>query len=381
MTIDSKLPNIETSIFSVISALANAEKAINLSQGFPDFPIDMALKKKVIEALAAEQVQYAPMPGRLDLRQNIAQKLMAQHGVEIDPDREITITAGATQAIYSAFTALISAGDEVILFDPAYDCYDPSIQLQGGIPIHIELDFPTYSIPWDKVKAKLNSNTKLIVINNPQNPTGAVLTAEDMAELEAIVLAHPNLIILSDEVYEHMQYEGEHASVLKYPNLYKNSIITYSFGKTFHVTGWKLGYAVAPPHLTTELRKSHQFQVFCANNTMQYAISEYLKMPNSWQSVKDFYAQKRALFLKEMAGSKLKAIPCNGTYFMLFDYLAISDEADVDFCKRLTRTHKIATIPVSVFYAKKTDHKVIRICFAKQDETLIKAAHILKQLS
>jgi len=379
--IESKLPEVGTSIFSVMSALANEEEAINLSQGFPDFPIDVNLKKKVIEALAAEQVQYAPMPGRLDLRTEIAEKLFQQHNVNFDPQTEITITSGATQAIYSAITSLIKLGDEVILFDPAYDCYDPSIKLQGGIPIHLELEFPTYNINWEKVKATINDKTRLIIINNPQNPVGSVLSSHDIQELENLIKQYPNLYILSDEVYEHMQFNGPHLSVLKSDVLYPKSMVVYSFGKTFHVTGWKLGYAVAPQNLTHELRKSHQFQVFCANNTIQYAISEYLKSENSWESVNSFYQQKRDLFLKEIKGSKLKPLTCNGTYFMLFDYSSISNEADVDFAKRITKMFKVATIPVSVFYENKTDHKVIRVCFAKKDETLVEAAKILKTIS
>jgi len=380
MKIKSKLPEIETSIFTVMSALANQENAINLSQGFPDFPIDIELKKKVIEGLSAEQVQYAPMAGRLDLRTEIAKKILTQHQKTISAVDEITITAGATQAIYSAITAFINIGDEVILFDPAYDCYDPSIVLQGGVPIHIELEFPSYSINWLAVQSKISIKTKMIIVNNPHNPTGSIWGKNDIIELENIIKTYPNLIILSDEVYEHMQYQNVHQSVLKSDILYQNSIVTYSFGKTFHVTGWKLGYAVASPKLTNELRKSHQFQVFCANNTMQYAISEYLKTDTSWQNVHSFYQTKRDLFLKEMEGSKLIPLPCNGTYFMLFDYSAISNESDVKFAKRLTKEFKVATIPVSVFYENKTDHKVIRICFAKQDDTLIKAARILKKL-
>jgi len=377
---ESKLPKTETSIFSVMSALAAEESAINLSQGFPDFPIDVELKKKVIEGLAAEQVQYAPMPGRLDLRTELATKMAIQHGIQFNPLTDITITSGATQAIYSAITAFISEGDEVILFDPAYDCYDPSIRLNGGIPIHLELEFPTYQINWKQVENAISDKTRMILINNPHNPTGSVLSAEDIDHLERILLANPNMIVLSDEVYEHMQFGIEHESVLKRKSIYNQTIATYSFGKTFHVTGWKLGYAVAPKHLTDEIRKMHQYQVFAANNTMQYAISAYLKSGESWQSIASFYEAKRNLFLKAIQGSKLKPLACHGTYCMLFDYSAISSENDVDFAMRLTKTFKVATIPVSVFYERKTDHKVIRVCFAKKDETLLQAAEILKKL-
>ena len=377
---ESKLPNMGTSIFSVMSALANKEHAINLSQGFPDFPIDTELKQKVVEGLDAEQVQYAPMPGRLDLRTEIAKKMAIQHGINFNAETDITITAGATQAIYSAITAFINVGDEVIMFDPAYDCYDPSVRLNGGTPIHLELKFPTYHIHWNEVEASISPKTKMIIVNNPHNPTGAVLSENDIDQLERILLNHPNILLLSDEVYEHMQYGSPHQSILKRKSIYNQVIATYSFGKTFHVTGWKLGYAVAPKHLTDEIRKVHQFQVFAANNTMQYAIASYLKSNKSWQHIAAFYEAKRDLFLREIEGTKLKALPCNGTYFMLFDYSAISNEKDVDFAQRITKDYKVATIPVSVFNEKGTDHKVIRICFAKKDETLTKAAQILKSL-
>ncbi|MFK8037414.1 MAG: methionine aminotransferase [Crocinitomicaceae bacterium] len=376
----SKLPNVGTSIFTVMSGLANQEGAINLSQGFPDFPIDIELKKKVLEGLAAEQVQYAPMAGRLDLRQEIANKMGVQHDIQFNPETDITITSGATQAIYSAITAFINLGDEVIVFDPAYDCYDPSIVLNGGKPVHVPLTFPNYAIDWDLVRKRINSTTKMIIVNNPHNPSGAVMTRHDFDELEQVLEANPQIILLSDEVYEHMQYNSIHQSVLKRPRIYNQTIVTYSFGKTFHVTGWKLGYAVAPKHLSDELRKVHQFQVFAANNTMQYAIASYLKTDKSWAGISDFYKAKRDLFLKEMEGSRLKPLPCNGTYFMLFDYSEISNENDVDFAKRITKELKVATIPVSVFYESKQDNKVIRICFAKQDDTLIKAAQILKNI-
>ncbi len=377
---DSKLPFVGTSIFTEMSSLANSEKAINLSQGFPDFSIDIELKKKVIEALAAEQVQYAPMAGRLDLRMEIANKMRIQHGILFNSETDITITSGATQAIYSIITAFVKKGDEVIVFDPAYDCYDPSIQMNGGTPVHLELKFPTYGVDWDEVEKAITGKTKMIIINNPHNPSGAVLDKSDLESLEKILLANPDVLLLSDEVYEHMQFDGSHESVLKHKNIYNQTIATYSFGKTFHVTGWKLGYAVAPKHLTDEIRKVHQFQVFAANNTMQYAIASFLKKASNWQGVSEFYQRKRDLFLKEMEGSNLKPLPCKGTYFMLFDYSSVSDENDVDFARRITTENKVATIPVSVFYDSKTDHKVIRICFAKQDKTLINAAKILKNL-
>ena len=376
----SKLPKVETSIFTVMSQLANQCGAINLSQGFPNFKISEQLKDYVKEGLDKDEVQYAPMAGRQDLRDAIADKIKEQHQVNIDSNSEITITAGATQAIYTVFTAMLHAGDEVILFDPAYDCYDPSIRLQGAVPIHLELQHPTYSINWDEVKDSITEKTKMIVINNPHNPAGSVLTTKDIIELELIVKNNPTIYILSDEVYEHIQYNGEHQSVLKSTILRQKSFVTYSFGKTFHVTGWKLGYCVAPNNLTEEFRKVHQFNVFCVNNTMQYAVAKFMTETNSWRDVMPFYKQKRDLFISSMKESKLKPLACDGTYFALFDYSAISTENDVDFAKRITKEIGVATIPTSVFYQNKTDHKVVRICFAKTDDTLIKAAKLLCEL-
>lgn len=360
-----------------MSQLANECGAINLSQGFPNFKIDSVLKDFVKEGLDLEQVQYAPMTGRKDLRDAIANKIKEQHQIHIDADSEITITAGATQAIYTIFSAMLHKDNEVILFDPAYDCYDPSIRLQGAIPIHLELEHPTYSINWDEVEKNISPKTKMIVINNPHNPAGSVLDKNDIIALENITKKHPNLFILSDEVYEHIQYEGEHQSVLKSAILKAKSFVTYSFGKTFHVTGWKLGYCIAPPLLTEEFRKVHQFNVFCVNNTMQYAVAKYLNETSSWRDVMPLYKHKRDLFLNAMQSSKLKPLACDGTYFALFDYSEISNEPDVDFAKRITKEIGVATIPTSVFYQNKTDHKVVRICFAKTDETLIEAAKLL----
>jgi len=376
----SKLPKVETSIFTVMSQLANECDAINLSQGFPNFKISEQLKNYVKEGLDKEQVQYAPMIGRKDLRDAISDKIFEQHQVSINAETEITITAGATQAIYTIFSAMLFAGDEVILFDPAYDCYDPSIRLQGAMPIHLELQHPTYSINWAEVRDNITVKTKMIVINNPHNPAGSVLTKQDIFELENIIKNNPNIYVLSDEVYEHIQYNGEHQSVLKSDILRQKSFVTYSFGKTFHVTGWKLGYCVAPENLTEEFRKVHQFNVFCVNNTMQYAVAKFMSETNSWRDVMPFYKQKRDYFLNAMKGSKLKPLACDGTYFALFDYSEISTENDIDFSKRITKEIGVATIPTSVFYQNKTDNKVVRICFAKTEETLQKAAALLCNL-
>lgn len=371
--ITSKLPEVGTTIFSVMSALANEHQAINLSQGFPNFPIDPTLKELVKRALDDEQVQYAPMPGRADLRQQLAAKMFVQHGKMFDPETEITVAAGATEAIYSILAATVSVGDEVILFDPAYDCYSPSVKLQGGVPIHLKLSFPDFKINWNEVQDRVTSKTKLILVNNPHNPAGSVWTSEDIKELEALALKYPNLMVLSDEVYEHMQYEGTHQSVFSSEILISRSFAVYSFGKTFHVTGWKIGYCVAPKSLTDEFRKVHQFNVFCVNNTMQAALAAYLSQGESWQNIASFYQQKRELFMNGMQHSKFKALSCDGTYFCLFDYSDISDLPDTEFAKWMTIEHKVASIPVSVFYADKTDNKVIRFCFAKKDETLTQA--------
>jgi methionine aminotransferase len=380
MLFKSKLPHVETSIFTVMSQLANSTNAINLSQGFPNFKTDERLKQFVKEGLDMEQVQYAPMPGRLDLRTVLSEKIFNLHQLKIDAEQEITITAGATQAIYTIFTAVLQPKDEVILFDPAYDCYAPSIKLQGANPIHLELKHPNYNIDWNEVEEFITSKTKMIVVNNPQNPTGAVINEEDIKRLEHIIKKHPKIYILSDEVYEHIQYEGEHQTVLKSKLIRERSFVTYSFGKTFHVTGWKIGYCIAPPLLTTEFRKIHQFNVFCVNNTMQYALAKYMLETEAWREVMPLYKHKRDLFLNAMKDSRLKALPCHGTYFCLFDYSGISNENDVDFAKRITKEIGVATIPVSVFYQNHTDHKVIRICFAKTDETLLKAASLLNKL-
>lgn len=375
--IDSKLPDVGTTIFSVMSALAAKHNAVNLSQGFPDFKIDGKLKEFVQEALENDQVQYAPMPGRKDLRDAIASKIFKQHGVKINPDTEITVTAGATQAIYSAIAAVVNSGDEVVLFDPAYDCYDPSIRLNGGIPIHLNLTFPDYKINWTELSEVINEKTKLIILNNPHNPCGSVWTPEDLKELEAIANRFPNLLFLSDEVYEHIQFEGEHQSILKSEILRPRSFATYSFGKTMHVTGWKLGYCIAPELFTTELKKVHQYIVFCANNTIQYAVSRYLEQGDEWKEISAFYKKKRDRFLAGIKNARFKPLPCDGTYFCLLDYSEISDKSDVDFAKEMTEKHGVAVIPVSVFYGDQTDNKVIRICFAKEDSTIDKAAELL----
>lgn len=373
----SKLPLEETSIFSIMSALALKHNAVNLSQGFPDFPIDDRLKDFVLEAMDANQVQYAPMPGRMDLRLAIAARLEEQHGVRFNPETEITLTAGATQGIYTVISTVVQPGDEVILFDPAYDCYDPAIRINGGKPVHLKLTYPSYAVDWTNLRENITAKTRLIVVNNPHNPSGAVWTQEDLLALEQVLLDFPSVMVLSDEVYEHIQFGSLHQSVLKSNLLRERSFVTYSFGKTLHVTGWKLGYCIAPEKYMAEFRKIHQFMVFCANNTIQYAVAKFLNLGNTYADIAPFFERKRDLFLKQIKMSRFKILPCHGTYFCLLDYSAISSKPDTEFAIEMTEKYGVAVIPTSVFYQDKTDHKVIRICFAKQDETLIKAAAAL----
>lgn len=373
----SKLPHTGTTIFSVMSALAAEHKAINLSQGFPDFPISDELKNLVKIALDENQVQYAPMPGRLDLRNQISNLTTAKHGFTPDPETEITITAGATQAIFTAIACLIQPGDEVIMFDPAYDCYDPSVLVFGAKPVHLKLRFPDFSVDWNELDKKINSKTRVLIFNNPHNPAGSVWTPEDLIQLEKILIKHKHLFVISDEVYEYIQFEGTHQSVLKNELIRSRSFVMYSFGKTLHVTGWKLGYCIAPAELTKEFRKIHQFNVFCVNNTMQYAVSKYLEHKPDLGGISSFYQKKRDLFLNAISQSRFKPLKCSGTYFCLLDFSALSQTADLDFAKSLTTDFGVAAIPVSVFYQDKTDQSILRFCFAKQDETLLNAAERL----
>lgn len=377
MQFKSKLPETGTSIFSVMSLLANEHDAINLSQGFPDFDVDPKLKLFLSEAVDLNEVQYAPSPGRLDLRIAIVKTILTRYDVDVDPYQEVTVVAGATQGIYTAIATVIDQGDEVILFDPAYDCYDPVIRLHKGIPIHLKLKHPTYTIDWDEVENNISKKTKLIIINNPHNPTGTVWSKEDMLALEKLLLKYPNLMVLCDEVYEYIQYRAETISVLSSEIIRNKAFITYSFGKTLHVTGWKLGYVIAPADFTKELRKIHQYLVFCANNSVQYAVAKYLEHNRFQLNLSAFFKAKRDLFLSGIKSSKFNPLPCHGTYFALLDYSEISEMTDVGFAKKMTIEHGVAAIPVSVFYNDKTDNRVVRLCFAKQNETLLKAANLL----
>lgn len=374
----SKLPEIGTTIFSVMSALAVQYDAVNLGQGFPSFPIDDAwgtLMKKYIDN---GKNQYAPMPGIPELRKALANKYSTFSSY--DPDREITITAGATQAIFTAIQAFVHPGDEVILFAPAYDCYAPAVQLAGGTVKWLYLSHPDYNIPWESLNEAISEKTAMIIINHPHNPTGTALNDGDMKRL-AQLISGTDIVLLSDEVYEHLLFdEREHDSALKYPEIRNNVISVFSFGKTFHMTGWKMGYAIADASLMNEFRKVHQFNVFSCNTPAQYALNEYLENPNHYLELSSFYQNKRDRFLKQIEHNQLKFLPCAGTYFVLADYSGMSVENDVDLAIRWTKEHRITTIPCSVFYPDGRDHKVVRICFAKDDETMQKAAEIINHL-
>lgn len=378
--LDSKLPHAGTSIFAVMSKLAHEHGAINLSQGYPDFPTSPRLIELVHEAMKKGHNQYAPMPGIFDLREAIAEKLERLYETHYDPDTEITVTAGATQAIFTAIAATVQKNDEVILFAPAYDSYAPSVEANGGVPVEIEMELPTFTIDWQKVKQSITERTRMIIINSPHNPTGSVLTDQDMKQLCELT-ANSSIIILSDEVYEHMIYDGaRHNSVARYPDLADRSFLVASFGKTFHNTGWKLGYCAAPRELMSEFRKIHQFNVFSVNHPMQKAISKYLKDPDNYEYLSGFFEAKRNLFLEAMEGSRFSFIPSKGTYFQLMGYSSISEEGDMELASRITREHKVASIPVSAFYQNKTDNRILRFCFAKSEETLLRGAEILRRL-
>ncbi len=380
MLISSKLPNIGTTIFSVMSALANECGAINLSQGFPNFDCSDRLKDLVEKYMRMGYNQYAPMPGVPALRQRIAEKIKTLYGVQVDPDNEITITAGATQAIFCAISTFVRPGDEVILIEPAYDCYRPAIEVNGGLPITYELSPPDYRISWKMLERLISWKTRMIIINTPHNPTGKVLRAEDWKEIQHIA-EDRDILVLSDEAYEHIVFdEQQHESLLRFPSIYERSLSVFSFGKTLHATGWKLGYIVASPTLTKEFRKVHQFNVFSVNTPVQHAVAEFLDDPEVYLSLNNFFQKKRDFLLQAMEGSRFKPLPSEGTYFQLFDYSAISGELDKSFVKRLVTDHGVAAIPVSAFYSNANSATVIRLCFAKTEETLEKAGALLRKV-
>lgn len=378
--IKTKLPKTGTSIFAIMSAMANEHKAINLSQGFPDFLCDEKLISLVEQFMRKGMNQYAPMPGILNLREAIAEKTEDLYGSKFNPDTEITITPGGTEAIYAAITAVIQEGDEVIMFEPAYDCYAPAVELNRGVPIYVELRPPEYKIEWNDVKKLVSQRTKMIMINSPHNPTGSVLSANDLRQLQRITL-NTDIIILSDEVYEHIIFDGlEHHSILKYPRLAERSFVIFSFGKTYHNTGWKMGYCIAPAELMREFRKAHQFIVFSSNTPIQHAFAEIMKDSSHYLGLRDFYEEKRNYFLKLMTGLPFTIRPASGSYFQCMGYEKITSEKDQDFAMQLTKDFGVASIPVSAFYHHNTDYKILRFCFAKEKETLEKAAERLQKL-
>lgn len=373
----SKLPKVGTTIFTVMSKLATEHKAINLSQGFPDFNCHDDLIQLVTKFMNAGANQYAPMPGLMSLRERIAEKTEYLYHTHYDPETEITITAGATQAIFTAITAVVNEGDEVILFEPAYDCYVPAIELSGGKAISLPLKVPEYKIDWDLVKKRISDKTRMIIINTPNNPTGTLLNEEDMQTLQTLI-ADTNIIVLSDEVYEHIVFDGlKHFSAAYFPKLAERSFIVSSFGKTYHTTGWKVGYVLAPKELSAEFRKVHQYNVFSVNTPVQHAYEEFLRSKNEYLHLGNFYEEKRNYFNKMINGSRFTLVPSSGTYFQLLNYEKITDEKDTDFAIRLTKDFKLAAVPVSVFYQQAQDHKMLRFCFAKSNETLEKAAEII----
>ncbi|RMF97758.1 MAG: pyridoxal phosphate-dependent aminotransferase [Gammaproteobacteria bacterium] len=378
----SKLPGVGTTIFTVMSQLAADQGAIDLSQGYPDFAVPAPLLARVEHHLRAGHNQYAPMAGLPALREAIAEKTAALYGVECDPGEQITITSGATEALFAAIHAFVHPGDEVILLDPAYDAYDPAVRLAGGRPVHLPLSGPGFDLDLDRLAAAIGPRSRMLVLNTPHNPTGAVLPASRIEAL-ARLLRDSDLLVVSDEVYEHMVFDGEeHASLLRYPALFERSLVISSFGKTCHATGWKIGYVVAPRPLSAEFRRVHQFVQFCVATPLQHALADYLRSdPQHYRELPAFYQRKRDLFCQLLAGSRFRLTPSAGTYFQLADYSAISDEPDVDFARRLTRDAGVAAIPVSVFYAAPpADQRLLRFCFAKADETLRAAAERLEAL-
>ena len=376
----SRLPEVGTTIFSVMSALAQQHGALNLSQGFPDFDAPAELLSLLDQHARAGHNQYAPMTGVPVLREAIAAKVSTLYGAQYDVDTEITVTAGATQAIFTAVAARVHPGDEVIVFTPVYDSYAPSVELQGGKVVYAHLTLPDYRPDWDEVARLITPRTRMIILNSPHNPTGTVWTAEDMAQLEALV-KDTDIVLLSDEVYEHMVFDqARHESVLRYPGLAERSLVVSSFGKTYHITGWKVAYCLAPRELMAEFRKAHQFIVFTVHAPSQYALADFMKKPGWYDQLKALYQGKRDIFRQALAGSRFELLPCQGTYFQCVKYAAISDEGDRAFVERLTRDHGVAAIPVSAFYPDGADHGVIRFCFAKSAATLEQALERLIKL-
>jgi methionine transaminase len=378
--IASKLPQVGTTIFTVMSQLAVEYNAVNLGQGFPDFPMQDELKELVNKAMRDDHNQYTHMAGLPLLRQKLAEKVSLLYNASINPDSAITITPGGTYAIYTSLTTVLQPGDEVIVFEPAYDSYIPNIEINGAIPVPISLEYPNYTIPWEEVKQKINARTKMIMINSPHNPTGAVLSKEDMRELAALV-KNTNIFILSDEVYEHLIFDNiQHESILAYPELFQRSFVCFSFGKTYHCTGWKLGYCIAPEALMKEFRKVHQFNCFTCDTPKQIALASYIDNAAAYQGLGNLIQQKRDYFRRLMKDTLFTCIPSHGSYFECYSYANFSNESDKELAIRLTKEYGIATIPVSTFYQSGEDNKVLRFCFAKKEETLLRAVEKLKTI-
>jgi methionine aminotransferase len=378
--VTSKLPDIGVSIFAVQTRLANEHKAINLSQGFPDFDCDPALVDAVAKAMREGHNQYAPMPGVLALREAIAAKVGQLYGAAFDPATEVVVTSGATAGLFATLTTFVQPGDEVILFEPCYDSYVPVIRLSGGTPVFVSLRYPDYTVDWDEVRRSITPRTRAILVNTPHNPTGTTWSAEDMRRLQSIVDG-TNIILIGDEVYEHIIFDGRrHESLLRYPDLRSRSVVISSFGKTFHTTGWKVGYCVGPRPLIAEVIRVHQFMTFTVHTPSQVAFAEFVKKDPAATELTPFYQRKRDLFLHLTAGSRFRPLPCAGTYFQLFDYSAISKEKDTEIAHRLIVEHGVASIPVSAFLYKDGGGPVLRFCFAKKDDTLSAAAERLVKI-
>ncbi len=378
----SRLPRVGTTIFTVMSALAAEHGAVNLGQGFPDFDCDPALLDAVNEAMRSGHNQYPPMAGILPLRQAVADKVNKLYGHAYDPQTEITITAGATQAILTVVLCCVHAGDEVIVIEPVYDSYVPAIELAGGKPVFVQMqvDASGYSVPWDKVAAAVTPKTRLIMVNSPHNPTGSIFDADDIAQLTEIVRG-TQILVMSDEVYEHMVYDDRrHESACRYPELAERTFVVSSFGKTYHVTGWKIGYVAAPAMLSAEFRRVHQFNVFTVNTPMQYGLASYMQDPSPYLDLAPFYAHKRDLFRAGLASTRFKLLPSEGTYFQCAEYSAISDMPEADFCRWLTTEIGVAAIPISAFYDQPRESGIVRFCFAKKDQTLKTALERLSRL-
>jgi len=379
-TIESKLPRVGTTIFTVMSRLATEHDAINLSQGFPDFECAPELRALATKYFNAGLNQYPPMAGVPVLREAVADKVVALYGRAYDVEHEVTIVPGATYGIYTAIAAMVHPGDEVILFEPAYDSYAPGVEVNGGKPVYVQLTYPDYAIPWQAVQQAITPRTRMIILNTPNNPTASVFSAEDLRMLEGL-LAGTDIIVVADEVYEHIVFDGHrHESVARFPGLAERSFLISSFGKTYHVTGWKMGYVCAPRELMAEFRKVHQFNVFVTNGPLQYALAEHMKDRDAYLGLAAFYQKKRDFFLAQLEGSRWKPLTSRGTFFQNLCYDAISDERDTDLAVRLTREHGIASIPVSVFYREPPRHKVLRFCFAKSEATLARGAGILRRI-